>query len=103
MGYISRVAALHGLIGCEIREENLADCIAPLGQGSDGQAAGIGRGARTNRTRLWQGFDHEARITRGRSRYGGGLDGLARPRHCAWHRWAAAWPGHRDLWTGEFG
>jgi CheY-like chemotaxis protein len=39
-----------------------ADGIAPVGQGSDGQAAGFGRGARANRTGFWQGLDYEARI-----------------------------------------
>src|SRR5260370_26203100 len=73
-------------------ERDLAESIAPLGQGSDGQAAGFGRGTRTDRTRLWQGFDHEARIARGRGGYRGYFYRLAGSRHPARHRPAPPWP-----------
>src|SRR6266436_2893857 len=100
--YDIRLVALHGLAGCEIRKGNDSDSIAPIGQGSDGQTASFGRSAGPNRTCLRQGFDHEARIARGRGGDRGDLLRLARSRYRARYRRIAAWPRHRNLWTGEF-
>ena len=77
----------------KMRVRSHADSFAPFGQGNDGQAAGFGRGARANRTRLRQGLDHEARLARSRRGYRGHLDRLVRPRHRARHRRVAAWAG----------
>ena len=72
------------------------------GGGSDGQGEGARARARPDRKDARQGLDHAARRQRPLRRHRGDLHRLARPRHRARHRRAAARARHRDLRSGIF-
>ncbi len=60
------MAALHRPQPCGIRGvADVSDRFAPSRREQHGQAEGIGRGARSDRARLRQGLDHEARLAPG--------------------------------------